>query len=381
MGKNIIYCADGTWNSAGRDNTGELKSEIATNVVKLYNWLAGDDFDPLGQSNGESEKKLTQEGQVVQIAKYIHGVGSSDNFLVNMLDGATGHGLMTQIIRGYTFISRNYSRDDKIYILGFSRGAYAARALAGLISSQGLLADSYANDVAYQLGCAAWYRYRNSTNNSPIKNALQALISGMNCRSLFQSTTASPTNSINANIHAVAVWDTVGAMGIPDFNDTNELIDAFQFADNDLSPKVSYGIHGISLDEKRSTFTPTLWNPRTGVTQVLLPGAHADVGGGYPITNYESGLSDGALLWMKNQISALPNPIVFGNIPDHISANHLAVAHQEWGGIDINLRPRTFPSFKNIGHDDTVTKRLGNRVQVNLDGDFSNYEPKNIPQR
>ncbi|BBH14534.1 DUF2235 domain-containing protein [Chromobacterium haemolyticum] len=378
MGKNIIYCADGTWNGAGNDNTGKLKSEIATNVVKLYNWIAGDNSGPLEQSDGEYEKKITQGNSVTQIAKYIHGVGDDDNFLARMLDGMTGYGLMTQIIRGYTFISRNYHNGDNIYILGFSRGAYAARALAGLICSQGLLAGDHTKEDAYKLGCTAWYRYQNRNNNSPIMSALHALFAGMSFTNLIQALTANQIQFISTNIYAVAVWDTVGAMGIPAFNDTNQLLDTFQFADLDLSTKVSYGLHAISLDEKRKNFIPTLWNYRDGVTQVLLPGAHADVGGGYPISNNESGLSDGSLLWMKSQLSALPSPIIFGSPPKDISADPLAVAHQEWDGIQAILHSRTFPKSQNIGRDTSVTQRLGRLVRVNLNGPLSNYNPKNL---
>ena len=74
-----------------------------------------------------------------QAAKYLHGVGDSDNFLVKALGGALGAGLITRIVRGYTYISRTYAAGDRIFIVGFSRGAYTARALAGLIAAKGLL--------------------------------------------------------------------------------------------------------------------------------------------------------------------------------------------------------------------------------------------------
>ena len=65
------------------------------------------------------------------MAKYLHGVGDSNNFLAKVLGGGFGEGLITRIVRGYTFVSRNYEDGDKIYLVGFSRGAYTARALAG----------------------------------------------------------------------------------------------------------------------------------------------------------------------------------------------------------------------------------------------------------
>jgi Uncharacterized alpha/beta hydrolase domain (DUF2235) len=100
---------------------------------------------------------------------------------------------------------------------------------------------------------------------------------------------------IAAPIEAVAVWDTVGSLGIPLYSDRLVRLDVFRFADAKSSANVKQGRHTIAVDEQRADFTPTLWDDREGVVQVLFPGAHADVGGGYPLTNNESGLSDGAL--------------------------------------------------------------------------------------
>jgi uncharacterized protein (DUF2235 family) len=84
---------------------------------------------------------------------------------VRVLGGGGGAGLVTRIVRGYTFISRNFEPGDRIFIVGFSRGAYTARALAGLIVARGLL-DAKRNDLAgdraqaYRLGSAEWFTYR-----------------------------------------------------------------------------------------------------------------------------------------------------------------------------------------------------------------------------
>ena len=103
---------------------------------------------------------------MLQASKYLHGVGDSDNFLVKALGGTLGAGLVTRIVRGYTFISRNYAQGDKIFIVGFSRGAYTARALAGVIAAKGLLdatrVDLTEKETAYRLGAAVWYAYRHS---------------------------------------------------------------------------------------------------------------------------------------------------------------------------------------------------------------------------
>ena len=78
--------------------------------------------------------------------------------------GSVGAGLIARIVRGYTFISRNYVQGDAVYIIGFSRGAYTARALAGMIAAKGLLdatkIDLTDKESAYRLGAAVWVAYR-----------------------------------------------------------------------------------------------------------------------------------------------------------------------------------------------------------------------------
>jgi len=72
--------------------------------------------------------------------------------------------VVQRIVRGYTYISRNYQPGDHIYIVGFSRGAYTARALAGMIATQGLLKTSFksGSPESYQAATDAWFYYRNT---------------------------------------------------------------------------------------------------------------------------------------------------------------------------------------------------------------------------
>jgi hypothetical protein len=115
-----------------------------------------------------------------------------------------------------------------------------------------------------------------------------------------------PASMVQAPIEAVAVWDTVGALGIPKFDGQHVAVDLFQFADRALTATVRFGRHAIPIDEQREEFTPTLWNPDANrIVQILFPGAHADVGGGYALTGNESGLSDGALLWIDRELKIL----------------------------------------------------------------------------
>jgi uncharacterized protein (DUF2235 family) len=121
MAKNVVFCADGTWNGPSEPDDDDA-SAPATNVFKLFLNLAGlDDPDTLTLAKEQQRTLRTADGTVQQVSKYLHGVGDSNNFLVKALGGTLGEGLITRIVRGYTFISRNYVRGDRIYIIGFSR--------------------------------------------------------------------------------------------------------------------------------------------------------------------------------------------------------------------------------------------------------------------
>ena len=164
MAKNIVFCADGTWNGPSEPDDDDA-SAPATNVFKLFLNLAGlDDPDTLTLAKEQQRTLRRCRRHRAAVSEYLHGVGDSDNFLVKALGGSLGAGLITRIVRGYTFISRNYARGDRIYIIGFSRGAYTARALAGMIAAKGLLdaskVDLTDKAMAYRLGAAVWYAYR-----------------------------------------------------------------------------------------------------------------------------------------------------------------------------------------------------------------------------
>src|SRR5262245_36758687 len=150
MAKQIVFCADGTWNGPG-DAAGTTDIDSAspqdpvvndevTNVVKLFVNLRGQVTAESQALKNETEMVCKDAaGNVIQVAKYLHGVGDSKNTVSKVLGGVFGVGVVSRIVRGYTFISRHYEPGDSIHIVGFSRGAYTARALAGMIAKVGLL--------------------------------------------------------------------------------------------------------------------------------------------------------------------------------------------------------------------------------------------------
>ncbi|MBI1751599.1 MAG: DUF2235 domain-containing protein [Acidobacteria bacterium] len=360
MSKHIVFCADGTWNNPNEDENHDQTAD-PTNVYKLFVGLDGSLNPESLLLADEQEKTLTEGGAAVQVAKYLHGVGDSRNAILRLMGGAFGAGLISRIVRGYTFISRNYEPGDRISILGFSRGAYTARALAGLIASQGLLRPALTEDKeqAYRSGAQAWYRYRQAALHNPFSLSRLAEIVADLPAFLSQGSLKDSDLIPVDTLQAVGVWDTVGAMGIPLYASGGTRQDAFRFADTKLSPKVLNGFHAVSLDERRNDFAPTLWDADARILQVLFPGAHADVGGGYPAANQESGLSGGALKWMATQLGQTGLRYSAGWL-EAIQANPAGTAHAPWTHLPwtlpgVALGPRSFP--KGMVVDASVAQR------------------------
>src|SRR5438045_562867 len=117
--KRIVICFDGTWNKPAEEKLPEDK-RVETNVSRFYESVAGSD-----------------SAGVEQVKWYDEGVGTKwyDRFI----GGTIGVGLDLNIIQGYEFLAKHYEAGDNFYILGFSRGAYTARSLVGMIRNCGLV--------------------------------------------------------------------------------------------------------------------------------------------------------------------------------------------------------------------------------------------------
>ena len=381
MAKNIVLCLDGTWDGPGsKDKSGHL---TPTNVQKLFEALAG--ASPLAASDQEKEFVHAASGgaSAGQVGKYIYGIGVSSNLLAKAVEGAVGLGLVARVVRGYTYLSRVYQPGDAIYILGFSRGAYTARALAGLVTRQGLL-DWTAmkleagSEQSYSAGLAAWQQYKKAVfkSNGRVLHSLADVVSDF--QDLFQlGLHPAPQLKYTAavGIAAVGVWDTVGALGVPDLSEqdgTPVRLDAFQFCDQVLNANVAHGFHAVAVDERRVDFTPTLWDARDGVVQVLFPGAHEDVGGGS--SGAESGLANATLAWMARRVASVG--VEFTRMPAG-DPDPLALAHQPWAGTPFLAGPRHFPPDLRLSQ--RVLQRIA-AASVPLDKGPAGqgYRPQNI---
>jgi uncharacterized protein (DUF2235 family) len=257
MSKRIVFCADGTWDAPA----------ASTNVYLIY-------------------KALTVTAD--QVTYYDDGIGSEATGLSKVLQGAFGQGLFQRIQDGYTKIAHVYEPGDQVFLFGFSRGAYTARSLAGMIAICGLPSGSFTDNCVAQ----AFAAYRDPVNRA-------TLLAGLGSCGLD-----------NAEIQMIGVWDTVGALGIPAiFGGIDEA--QYGFLDTGLHPDVKNACQCLAIDEQRAQFPATLWTstpaPGQTIQQVWFSGCHGDVGGGTPQGGPVDGgtrLCDITLGWMIAQAQA-----------------------------------------------------------------------------
>jgi glutathione S-transferase len=272
MTRQIVVCMDGTWNDPIEQ----------TNVYRLFQMLTGEEQQV--EENGPIRSHLVKSSEEL-IAFYLQSIGNGGRSQ-GLLGGTQGIGLHDSMIDAYLLISQVYQRGDKIWLFGFSRGAWAARSLGAFIARSGLIPAADADDdSAADQAEKIWLNYKEDRGKKR---------GGRFWR-----------HHDETPIRMIGVWDTVGELGVPVFNglrlvDRDELR-FLKFSDCELSPRVEHARQALAIDEERADFVPTLWDEREGIKQVWFPGAHADVGGGYE----NRGLSDIALEWMMQEVNKL----------------------------------------------------------------------------
>ncbi|MDH3006769.1 DUF2235 domain-containing protein [Gordonia alkanivorans] len=243
MRKRLIICCDGTWKSA--------KDPRISNVEKIARAVKTDAADG-----------------AVQLVHYVNGVGTGSSWSDRVFGGAFGRGLDANLLDAYRFLVLNYEPDDEIFVFGFSRGAYTARSLAGMIGKVGLITPR-------QLA-------EDSTSNL-FEKALE----------LYRDKKKFPALGREVPIAFIGVFDTVGALGVPGITRHKH-----KFHDVHLGKKVDVARQALAIDECRLTFDPCVWekadNTQTDVKQVWFEGVHSDIGGGLEVVEP----SELTLAWM-----------------------------------------------------------------------------------
>jgi uncharacterized protein (DUF2235 family) len=355
MAKNIVICCDGTGNEFG---------DQKSNVVKLYKMLV------------RSES---------QIAYYHPGVGTmgSRNALsvigkwwTKIIGLAFGYGISDNIADAYEFLMKTFQPGDQVYVFGFSRGAYTARALCGMLHVVGLLTEGNEGLIPYSI---------RMLKAKPINFGLAADFK--------------KTFSRECKPHFVGVWDTVSSVGW--------VYDAVRFPSTTATHNADLQIvrHAISIDERRAFFRQNLFgvpnNPQQDVQELWFAGVHSDVGGSYP--EEQSQLSKIALRWMvceaKNAGLAIDpqrESDVMGGKPPYVAPDPLTRNQHEslrgawwiaefWPKI---VRQQTAPGVwkssirVNLGQlrwlapDVVVHESVEQRLQGNI-----GYRPGNLPSQ
>ena len=253
MGKNIVICCDGTGNEFGHRNS---------NVIKLYKTLVRD-ADQLtyyhpGVGTMGARNALTQIGQ----------------WWTRLIGLAFGYGTSENVADAYQFLMRNFEVGDSIYIFGFSRGAYTARALCGMLHIIGLLTEDNEALIPYA-----------------IRMIKRKKIDFGIARDFNK------TFSRECKPHFVGVWDTVSSLGW--------VYNAVHFPYTKVTSNPDFHIvrHAVSIDERRAFFRQNLFGkpciPTQDVKEIWFAGVHSDVGGSYPES--ESQLSQITLSWMLSE--------------------------------------------------------------------------------
>ncbi|ORZ13160.1 hypothetical protein BCR42DRAFT_378374 [Absidia repens] len=278
--RRIILCMDGTW-------------ENPLSNTNVFRW-----FEHVNMSPHTFENE-----QWIQIPGYFKGVGLTDTGQEDPVGAAIGQGIDQQILDAYQFLGNtihDYEKDE-VWVIGFSRGAYAARSLVGMLYNVGMLG---AHQMTPQNLISAYdfYRHR-SLDTTPESPEAYKFRETYECQ--------------NPSIRFLGCFDTVGSLGIPRLpfylggSIFQQLFhQKYQFHDTNISPYVQSAFHAISIHEQRQWFRPVLMKYaekpycKQELTQIWFPGVHQDVGGGVdehaPDTSHYV-LPNKSLQWMMER--------------------------------------------------------------------------------
>lgn len=330
MPKNIVILCDGTSNEISKDRT---------NILRLYGTLKKDDM---------------------QIVYYDPGVGTfgaddAASYTYRRLHEfwglMTGWGLDHNVKEAYRFIvryydngKRKYENDqeaDKIYLFGFSRGAYTARVLAGFIHNVGLLDPVNLNLLDY-----AYRAYKDVTDYKD-ENEAEMRDGGAFAEVRLYERMLRPQRP---QIKCLGLFDTVSSV----LESGRRFLRFRSHASTRYNPSVEHVRHAVAIDERRTMFQPQLWplgqNYRPirhhkdserpqDAKEVWFSGSHGDVGGGYP--EAKSALAKIPLHWMVEETAAMGlryktrtvNRLVLGKNGDYVAPDPLAVPNNSMKGI------------------------------------------------
>nr|WP_168713251.1 DUF2235 domain-containing protein [Cochlodiniinecator piscidefendens] len=240
------------------------------------------------ETNAGLAYKLLSERAPASDLSLMYEAGIQWQHWRHTMDVVRGVGINRQIRRAYGFIASRYQPGDRIFLIGYSRGAYAVRSLAGVIDRVGLLKQSHATER----NITQAYRHYECAPDSKAATAFRKL----HCHD-------------HVEIEMVGVWDTVKALGIRLPFLWLFTGNRHAFHNHHLGNNIRHGYHALAMDETRLAFQPVLWDCpgkwRGDMVQMWFRGAHGDVGGQVGSHKESRPLSNIPLVWMLGRAEQL----------------------------------------------------------------------------
>lgn len=278
--KRIAFFCDGTWN--------RLSAPNPTHVARLARAVMPSATD------GATQLVYYQQGV---------GTGRGTNGLARKMDkllgGALGWGLDDNIIEAYRNLIFWYEPGDEIFIFGFSRGAYTARSLAGLIRTAGIPPRAHLPRLQQAVDL---YRARGHDTHPDADKSRRfrrdfAPLTATSEEDLAWRQAQGDADVYHLRLAYLGLWDTVGALGLPGvFGEVSKVVNRkYAFHDAALSRMVRAARHAVAIDERRRLYPPTLWDNIDALNgpevtgderpyrQEWFPGVHSVLGGSGPV--------------------------------------------------------------------------------------------------
>jgi uncharacterized protein (DUF2235 family) len=322
-GRNIVICCDGTGNEIG---------VTISNVLKLFRIAEKSDRQRVWYNAGV--------GTIGQQNPWTRAMQKARGFF----GLATGLGLDDHVLAAYRFLCSTYQDGDRVYLFGFSRGAYTVRALAAFVHVMGIFRPDQLNIAGY-----AWTAFKRASARDGDKGTPAAAGQGVPpAEKLSPLEEAWHFSRVIGGkpitIHFVGVWDTVASVIVPRLEQLSLSLQTLRVTRT--NPSVRMFRQAMAIDERRrmfrlirwtapQTFRPNPFNRKFDVAQdirqVWFAGVHADIGGGY--AEKESGLSKYPLAWLIEEAAAA------GLLVNRAMVNHLVYGKARKGGTHSYTAP------------------------------------------
>lgn len=309
--------------AARSEDTGTRKRGPATHVIILDGTMSS--LETGFETNaGQTFKLLQESGRKANLTVY-YEAGIQWRDWSGTWSVMTGKGINKQIERAYGVLASRYRSGDKIILVGYSRGAYAARSLAGVLDYVGLVRSDQATVRAVR---QAYRHYKTGAKSLSAKR--------------FREIYCHP----DVEVEAVAVWDTVKALGLRMPIVWRWAQAQHAYHNHQIGAHVRNGFHALALDETREAYAPVMWYAPAGwdgtLQQVWFRGTHADIGGQVRLCPQARPLANIPLVWMLERLEAcgleLPEDWA-ARFPQDVNAPS-AGSWRGWGKLFLSRRKR-----------------------------------------